>query len=126
MKKYIAEIGSFLILAGGIAMKALDIDWFLHPTIQLIWYITAFLPVGLPVFREAWESICAKDYFNEYMLMSLAAIGAFYIGEYPEGVAVMLFYAIGERFQDSAIKRARSYNRQNQKTEISKRLVQKK
>ena len=40
--------------------------------------------------------------------MSLAAIGAFYIGEYPEGVAVMLFYSIGEKFQDSAVSRARS------------------
>ena len=49
-----------------------------------------------------------KEYFNEFMLMSLAAIGAFYIGEYPEGVAVMLFYSIGEKFQDSAVSRARS------------------
>ena len=40
--------------------------------------------------------------------MSLAAIGAFYIGEYPEGVAVMLFYSIGEKFQDSVVSRARS------------------
>ena len=60
--------------------------------------------------------------------MSLAAIGAFYIGEYPEGVAVMLFYSIGEKFQDSAVSRARSNIRAlldvrpEQATEIPQRV----
>ena len=48
-----------------------------------------------------------KDVFSEYTLMSIATIGAFFIGEYPEGVAVMLFYAVGELFQSSAINRAK-------------------
>lgn len=48
-----------------------------------------------------------RDFFTEYTLMSLAAIGAFYIGEYPEGVAVMLFYSIGEALQERAVERAR-------------------
>ena len=49
-----------------------------------------------------------RDFFTEYTLMSLAAIGAFYIGEYPEGVAVMLFYTrIGEALQERAVERAR-------------------
>ena len=48
-----------------------------------------------------------KEYFSEFMLMTIATIGAFCIGEYPEGVAVMLFYAVGEQLQDSAVDKAR-------------------
>lgn len=73
----------------------------------MIWYIVAYLPVGLPVMKEAWESIKDKDYFSEFTLMFIATLGAFYIGEYPEGVAVMLFYSIGELFQEKAVDRAK-------------------
>ena len=67
----------------------------------------AYLPVGLPVIKEAWETITHKDYFSEFTLMSVATFGAFYIGEYPEAVAVMLFYAIGEMFQEKAVRGAK-------------------
>jgi Cd2+/Zn2+-exporting ATPase len=59
------------------------------------------------VIKEAWEAIRQKDVFSEFTLMSIATIGAFFIGEYPEGVAVMLFYAVGELFQDAAVNRAK-------------------
>lgn len=111
MKKYSAEIISMLCLFFGIFLQAAGIGWFQNPTIALLWYLYAFLPVGLPVLKEAIESLRQKDIFNEYTLMSLAAFGAFYIKEYPEGVAVMLFYSIGERFQDAAVGRARSHIR---------------
>ena len=75
---------------------------------RAMWYAVAFLPVGLPVLREAVGCLWKQEYFNEFMLMSVAALGAFYIGEYPEGVAVMLFYSVGEKFQDAAVERARS------------------
>ena len=67
------------------------------------------LPISrsLPVMREAWESILQKDVFSEFTLMSIATLGAFYIGEYPEGVAVMLFYSLGELFQDKAVDKAK-------------------
>jgi Cd2+/Zn2+-exporting ATPase len=77
-----------------------------NPTIEIIYYILAFLPVGLPVIREAWEGILDKDIFNEFTLMTIASIGAFCIGEYPEAVAVMLFYTIGEKLQDRAVDKA--------------------
>lgn len=48
-----------------------------------------------------------KDYFSEFTLMIIATLGAFYIGEYPEGVAVMLFYTVGELFQDKAVDKAK-------------------
>ena len=59
--------------------------------------------------KEAWETIRHKDFFNEFTLMLSASLGAFYIGEYPEAVAVMLFYAVGEMFQDRAVDKARSH-----------------
>ena len=67
----------------------------------------AYLPVGLPVWKEAWGEIRKGDVFNEFTLMSLASVGALGIGEYPEAVAVMLFYSIGEAFQERAVDRAK-------------------
>ena len=80
-----------------------------RPSIGLafVWFAVAWLPVALPVLKEAFDSIRKKDFFNEFSLMLIASIGAFAIGEYPEGVAVMLFYSIGEALQDKAVARAR-------------------
>ena len=72
------------------------------------WYILTYIPVGLPVLIDAFKSIRKGDFFSEFFLMSVATIGAFGIGEYPEGVAVMLFYGIGEIFQSLAVSRAKS------------------
>jgi Cd2+/Zn2+-exporting ATPase len=76
--------------------------------IRIAWYGAAYLPVGFPVLKEAVESIRKGEVFSEFLLMGIATIGAFAIGEYPEGVAVMLFYAIGEVFQTLAVKRAKA------------------
>lgn len=85
----------------------MDIAFFREKYVAFIWYLLAYLPVGLPVLKEAWESITNKDVFSEFTLMSIATLGAFYIGEYPEGVAVMLFYSLGELFQEKAVNRAK-------------------
>ncbi|WP_289753995.1 heavy metal translocating P-type ATPase [Bacteroides acidifaciens] len=98
---------SFILLISGIIMNALDSSFFHKEYVALIWYMVAYLPVGFPVMKEAWESMKEKDYFSEFTLMIVATIGAFYIGEYPEGVAVMLFYTIGELFQDKAVDKAK-------------------
>jgi Cd2+/Zn2+-exporting ATPase len=74
--------------------------------VSFIYYLVAFLPVGLPVFKEAYTETKRGDFFSEFTLMALAAIGAFFIGEYPEAVAVMLFYTLGETLQDGAVDRA--------------------
>lgn len=76
--------------------------------IRVIWYIVAYIPVGFPVMKEAYESITKGEIFSEFLLMCIATIGAFAIDQYPEGVAVMLFYAIGEVFQTLAVKRAKA------------------
>ena len=77
------------------------------PAWPLAVFVLAYLPVGLPILKEAGEEIAKGDIFNEFTLMVLATIGAFAIGEYPEAVAVLLFYSVGEYFQDRAVGRAR-------------------
>jgi len=105
---FIPAIISFLLL-----MIAIGLDnyfpqsWFTG-YVRLGWYILAYLPVGFPVVKEAFESIRKGEIFSEFLLMSIATIGAFAIGEFPEGVAVMLFYAIGEIFQTLAVQRAKA------------------
>lgn len=98
---------SFVLLIGGITMSATNISFFENQWVRLVWYLIAYFPVGIPVLKEAWEAMKEKDIFNEFTLMSIATIGAFFIGEYPEGVAVMLFYSIGELFQQAAVNRAK-------------------
>lgn len=75
--------------------------------VKLAVYLLAYLPVGLPVVLNMLRAIARKDFFSEFTLMTLATVGAFCIGEYPEGVAVMLFYTAGENIQDLAVRRAK-------------------
>ncbi|MBQ0148090.1 MAG: cadmium-translocating P-type ATPase [Flavobacteriaceae bacterium] len=83
-------------------------DWFINTEwVRLIWFLAAYIPVAFPVWREAFELFAKRDFFNEFSLMGIATLGAFFIQEYPEGVAVMLFYTIGEMFQDAAVNRAK-------------------
>jgi Cd2+/Zn2+-exporting ATPase len=105
-RKILLPLVSFLLLLVGIAGERLPGSTFFSPPIRLLWYLAAYLPVALPVVKNAWYSLRQKDFFNEYSLMLIATAGAFLIGEYPEGVAVMLFYAVGELFQESAVNKA--------------------
>ncbi len=109
IKPWLPSIVSIVLLIIGIA-----IDNWIKPTpswfsgwLRLSWYIIAYVPVGLPVVMKGIKTAIKGDVFTEFFLMSVATIGAFYIGEYPEGVAVMLFYAVGELFQDAAVNRAK-------------------
>ncbi len=98
---------SFIILMAGLMMDyLLPQPWFTD-WVRILWYTAAYLPVGWPVLREALESIMNRDIFSEFLLMSIATTGAFAIGEFPEGVAVMLFYSVGEVFQTLAVQRAK-------------------
>ncbi|MDO7742697.1 MAG: cadmium-translocating P-type ATPase [Pedobacter sp.] len=74
---------------------------------NLIIFTIAFLLAGYNVLGMAWQKARHFDFFNEFFLMSVATIGAFSIGSYSEGVAVMVFYSIGEWFQDAAVDRAK-------------------
>ncbi|BCY29448.1 heavy metal translocating P-type ATPase [Flavobacterium okayamense] len=105
---FLPAIISFILLIIAITLdNYINKDWF-KGYFRIAWYLIAYLPVGFPVIKQAIESIIKKDIFSEFLLMTIATIGAFAIGEYPEGVAVMLFYAVGEVFQTLAVKRAKS------------------
>lgn len=75
--------------------------------IDFVIHAVAFALAGYNVVTLAVKRIKRGDIFNEFVLMSVATLGAFYIGAYSEGVAVMVFYCIGEWFQDSAVKKAK-------------------
>ena len=70
-------------------------------------YLIAYLVIGYKVLRKAWNNIKRGKIFDENFLMAVASLGAFIIGEYPEAVAVMLFYRIGELFEDYAVGKSR-------------------
>lgn len=74
----------------------------------LIINLIAYILAGRKVLYMAFKKVSRGDIFNEFVLMSVATIGAFLIGEYTEGVAVMVFYCVGEWFQDTAVNRARA------------------
>ena len=76
-------------------------------TVELAFLIVAYIILGGDVVMRAVKNISKGRVFNENFLMSLSTVGAFVIGEYPEAVAVMLFYQVGEYFQDMAVKRSR-------------------
>lgn len=75
--------------------------------IELILFLVSYVIVGGEVLLKAIKNIQKGQVFDENFLMGIATIGAFLVGEYPEGVAVMLFYQIGELFQDIAVNRSR-------------------
>ncbi|WP_316814941.1 heavy metal translocating P-type ATPase [Pedobacter nyackensis] len=74
---------------------------------QLIIFVPAYFLAGYNVLNLAIRKALRFDFFNEFFLMSVATIGAFAIGSFSEGVAVMVFYSIGEWFQDSAVSNAK-------------------
>lgn len=108
LKMFLPAITSLVLLLVAISFdNYFPQSWF-KDWVRTCWYVIAYLPVGIPVLKEAIESIRKGEIFSEFLLMSIATIGAFAIGEYPEGVAVMLFYAVGEVFQTIAVTRAKT------------------
>ena len=108
IKMFLPAIISLVVLLSGIALdNFLKPEWFTD-WVRIVWYVVAYIPVGVPVIKEAFESIAKGEIFSEFLLMTIATVGAFAIGEFPEGVAVMLFYAVGEVFQTLAVKRAKA------------------
>lgn len=105
-KSHIPLLSSLAILA---VMLTLEFGFRFTPKfpVDLIIYVVAYLLAGYGVLDLAFRKAKRFDFFNEFFLMSVATIGAFSIGSYSEGVAVMVFYSIGEWFQDSAVNKAK-------------------
>lgn len=90
-------------------MQVIELGFKMHLplAVALPIYISAYLLAGYNVLYLAYRKAIRLDFFNEFFLMSVATIGAFAIGSYSEGVAVMVFYSIGEWFQDAAVDKAK-------------------
>ncbi len=106
MKKGIARVLLGMVM-GGFAMSVPYIAPSANQWAQLCVFLFAYLIVGGDVLWRAVRNICHGQVFDENFLMCLATIGAFAVGEYLEGVAVMMFYQVGEMFQDYAVDKSR-------------------
>ena len=106
LKKYKEASASAPLLAAAIAVEYYS-SFSGHTYLYLSLYVLSYLAVGGPVWIKAYRSIRQGNVFSEFFLMGIATVGAFAIGEYAEGVAVMLFYTIGEYAQHGAVHRAR-------------------
>ena len=108
LRFFAPAIFSFVVMMFGLGLDYIfPQNWF-QGWVRFVCYLVAYMPVGFPVLKEAWGSILKGDFFSEFLLMGIATVGAFAIGEYPEGVAVMLFYSVGEVFQGMAVRRAKT------------------
>lgn len=104
--EYNPAIISTTLLVAGLIMTFYNAGFF-PERIRLFWYFFAYIIVGGPVIMRALKELAKYNFANEFFLMSVATIGAFVIGEYAEAVAVMLFYEVGELFQNNAVGKAR-------------------
>ncbi|MDR1410639.1 MAG: cadmium-translocating P-type ATPase [Spirochaetaceae bacterium] len=94
--------------AAGAAVFALGLIANFEAPLSLAVFLASYLLIGWDVLLRAARNISRGRIFDENFLMCIATIGAFAIGEYPEGAAVMLFYQVGEYFQDLAVNRSRA------------------
>lgn len=108
LRMFYPSIVSLILLLSAITLREWFVQGWFSGCIMIVWYISAYIPVGLPVIKEAIRSIGRGDIFSEFLLMTIATVGAFSIGEYAEGVTVMLFYSIGEIFQILSVSKAKS------------------
>jgi Cd2+/Zn2+-exporting ATPase len=74
---------------------------------EIVLMLSAYLLAGYKTVIKAFTKVAKGDFFNEFTLMTIATLGAFYIGEFSEGVAVMIFYELGELFQDIAVSKSK-------------------
>ena len=107
LRKIIIAAIIFLIAVLIDKINVVNIDENILSITQIILYVLSYLIVGFEVVKKAVNNIFHGEFFDENFLMTIATIGAFVIREFPEAVAVMLFYQIGEYFQSYAVKKSR-------------------
>lgn len=107
MRKLLKPIPK-IIIGASLFLAALIFESLGVEIVPLILYILALILLGHEVFISAVKGILRRDLLDEKFLMSIASIGAMLVGEYNEGVAIMLFYLIGETFEHFAVKRSRA------------------
>lgn len=95
------------ILVAGMLFFIAMLAEFENIWVNQIIFIASYLLVGIKILQKAWRNIWRGKALDENFLMAVATLGAFFVGEFPEAVAVMLFYQIGELFQDYAVDKSR-------------------
>lgn len=95
------------LVAGAVLFAAAAAIRFTDPVLEAVSFLIPYLIVGYRVLFKAVRNIVNGKVFDENFLMAVASIGAFFVGEYPEAVAVMLFYQVGELFEDYAVGKSR-------------------
>lgn len=98
----------FLVLSSAIVLIFALLLAKMHAAASLALYILSLAIVAHPVMADAVRGILRRDLLDEKLLMCIASIGAMCVGEYTEAVAVMIFYSVGEYFQERAVKKARA------------------
>lgn len=103
-----AELDKSTLLRIGVGVLLYIATFFVNlETVNLALYVSAYIIIGYPVMIQAVKNIAKGEIFDENFLMMIATLGAFGIKEYPEAVAVMLFYQVGEFFQDYAVSKSK-------------------
>ena len=105
-KKMLTEI----LISAGLFAAALTASFLLPDAwyLRLLVFVIPYLFVGFPVLKEAVSSLFRGQMMDENFLMAIASVGAFFLGEYSEGIAVMLFYRVGELFESYAVGKSRA------------------
>ncbi|MFA8450748.1 MAG: heavy metal translocating P-type ATPase [Bacteroidales bacterium] len=106
LKDFVIPILGFVFLLLLISFRWLEIDIIPIDTYFFL-YLLLYLFISKTVLYKAFRLLLKGKIYNEFVLMTVATIGAFFIGSYAEGVAVMLFYIVGEQFQENAVNRAK-------------------
>ena len=96
-------VAAVLLVIIGIAGSVVSIPKWL----EFLFYLVPYFVIGYDILRKAWKGICNRQMFDENFLMAVATIGAIALSDYKEGVAVMLFYQVGELFQNYAVGKSR-------------------
>lgn len=106
MKKKLYNIigASIVFLIGMLLPRFIEVT----SNVELVVFLIAYIIIGRDVLKRAAKNIVSGQIFDENFLMTIATIGAFLVGEYPEGVAVMLFYQLGELFESYAVDKSRN------------------
>ena len=108
MKKYLENPKIRIAASALLLVVAIILEHFGIKIPSIIIYILALICAGAEVFADAVKGILRRDLLDEKFLMSIASVGAMILGEYNEGVAVMLFFLVGETFEKTAVRRSRN------------------
>lgn len=98
---------STLLPGGGLFVLGVFLSFLPVRLPGVLAFLVSWLLLGLPVLKKAGSNLVAGDIFDENFLMSLATVGAIVIGEFPEAAGIMLFYRLGEFFEEKAVQRSR-------------------